>query len=268
MSAKIPQAPFILGSSLKMYMGHQSTLDWVRGVRDACQNHPAVRSGLAEVFLLPSHPAIVPSRDILVGSDIKWGAQDVFWEDSGAYTGEVGAPQLREIGCTYIELGHAERRRVLGETDAIVSAKTYATFRNGLIPVLCIGEDSLVNADAASLECIRQLDASLEKSREAGAVGPVVIAYEPIWAIGAAESAHPEYIRDVVGRIRGYLTADASLVGSRVIYGGSAGPGLLTRLGDGVDGLFLGRFGHDPDAFALILDEAWEFSQTLANQVS
>lgn len=261
MSGDIAQARFILGSSLKMYMGHEATLDWVRGVRDISHNHPAVLSGVAEVFLLPSHPVIAPTRELLTGSVLKWGAQDVFWEDSGAYTGEVGAPQLREIGCTYIELGHAERRRVLGETDAIVSAKTHATFRNGLTPVLCVGEGSLVDAEAASLECLRQLDASLEDSRESGAVAPLIVAYEPIWAIGAAESAQPDYIREVVGRIRGYLAADASLVGSRVIYGGSAGPGLLTLLGDSVDGLFLGRYAHDPSAFGVILDEALEMSK-------
>jgi triosephosphate isomerase len=260
MNVRLETVPLLIGASLKMYMGHKDTLDWARDVRDVAQRHPAVQAGIAEVFLLPSFPTLAPVSELFVGTSIKWGAQDLFWEDSGAFTGEVGAPQLREIGCSYVEIGHAERREILGETDAMVSAKMLAAFRNGLVPVLCVGEASRASVDIAASECIRQFDASLERSREAHATGPAVIAYEPRWAIGAAEAAHPDYIRDVVGQLKEHIGSDAQLVGSRVIYGGSAGPGLLTRLGGAVDGLFMGRSAHDPAAFATVLDEVWALS--------
>jgi triosephosphate isomerase len=250
------QQPLAIGVSLKMYFGHQQTLDWVRTVADIAAVHPAVLGGDVDLFIVPGFPALAESVRLLTGANAEVGAQDLFWEDTGAFTGEVSGSELAEIGCTLVEIGHAERRRLFGETDAIVARKTVAAYRNGLTPLLCIGEavrQTPANAAAASLG---QLDAALAESRYAGVAGPLLVAYEPEWAIGAAEPAEPAYIADVSTRLRSALAADPALAGSRVIYGGSAGPGLLGQLNGAVDGLFLGRFAHDPESLEAILDEA------------
>ena len=118
--------------------------------------------------------------------------------------------------------------------------------------MLCIGEAERLDTPGASRANVEQLAADLEGVP----AGPIIVAYEPVWAIGAAEPAADEHIVTVTRALRAAIDADPERAGSVVIYGGSAGPGLLTRLGDSVDGLFLGRFAHDPDALVAVLDEA------------
>jgi triosephosphate isomerase len=245
-----------IGVSLKMYFGHQQTLDWVRAVADIAAGHPAVTGGAVDLFIVPSFPALAQSVELLSATKMRVGAQDLSWEDTGAFTGEVSGSELVEIGCTLVEIGHAERRRLFGETDAIIARKTLAAYRNGLTPLLCIGEGERQTPANAVSACLRQFDAALAESRYAGVAGPLLVAYEPEWAIGAAEPAEPAYIAEVSTRLRSALAGDRALGGSRVIYGGSAGPGLLGQLNGAVDGLFLGRFAHNPAALEAILDEA------------
>ncbi|MFJ3485371.1 triose-phosphate isomerase family protein [Pseudomonas sp. NPDC090202] len=243
-----------LGVSLKMYFGYRRTLDWCEAVAAQLRGHAAVRSGAIEVFIIPSHPALAPVLEIFDGL-ARIGAQNLFWEDEGAYTGEVSPQMLREMGCSIAEIGHAERRRYFAETDRQVADKTAAALRNGLTPVLCLGEERHGRVEDAVQACRQQLDASLASARRAGLAGDLIVAYEPQWAIGAAQPASAAYIGQVCQALRGTLGED----GIRVIYGGSAGPGLLSQLEGQVDGLFLGRFAHDPAAFQSILDEAAGF---------
>ncbi|MFJ3666939.1 triose-phosphate isomerase family protein [Streptomyces sp. NPDC090106] len=243
-------SPVLLGVSLKMYFGHHQTLNWARKVADLAHRHPAVTSGAARLFVLPAFPTIVPTAGVLAPYDIAVGAQDLATEDSGPYTGEVGGPVLKEIGCRYAEVGHAERRRLYGEGDTVVAAKTAAALRNGLTPVLCVGERDHGTAREAADRTVAEVERLL-----AGLEGPVVLAYEPQWAIGAPEPASTEHIATVCTALRAWLDARPRHTGSTVIYGGSAGPGLLTRLGGSVGGLFLGRFAHDPANVEAILDE-------------
>ncbi|MGW7515276.1 triose-phosphate isomerase family protein [Streptomyces sp. NPDC054796] len=248
-----------IGVSLKMYFGHHETLNWCRRIAAIADRHPAVVSGLAETFVLPSFPTLAPACGILAGSGVRIGAQDLCAEDNGAYTGEVAGPQLREIGCSYAEVGHAERRRLFGEDDHTVATKTAAALRSGLTPVLCVGEPERVRVGEATERCIDEVSSALAVAARDGAggvLGRVLVAYEPQWAIGAPEPASPEHIGAVCAGLSAWLAEQPGLTGSRVIYGGSAGPGLLTRLGTRAGGLFLGRFAHDPAAFAQILDEA------------
>ncbi|WP_016700702.1 triose-phosphate isomerase family protein [Actinoalloteichus spitiensis] len=245
-----------VGVSLKMYFRQARTLDWSRRVADLARTHQAVTSGLVEVFALPAAPLIPPVLAAFAGTRVGVGAQDLSWADSGAYTGETSGTLLRELGCRYAEVGHAERRRLFGEDDQVVAAKTAAALRNGLTPVLCVGEPDQVSPAEAARRCTTELDTLLATAGRDGAPGRVVVAYEPHWAIGAPEPASAEHIATVCAALRRRLAEDADRAGSRVIYGGSAGPGLLTELGTEVGGLFLGRFAHDPDAVATILDEA------------
>lgn len=244
--------PVTVGVSLKMYFGHTRALAWFDDVAARVRAVPAVADGSIRFFVIPTYPQLIAAGAAFAGTGVQIGAQDVATEDAGAYTGEVSAVELAEIGVGLAEIGHAERRRLFGETDEITARKASASLRNGLTPVVCIGEtDRLEPAEAARV-VVEQLHDNL-----AGAPGgAVVVAYEPVWAIGAPEPAPVAHISAVTTALRDAIEADPSRDGSAVIYGGSAGPGLLTELGDTVDGLFLGRFAHDPDNLVAVLEEA------------
>lgn len=247
-------AAYTIGVSLKMYFGLRETVQWCEQVARIAADHEAIASGAAELFVLPVLPALLPVADIFAGTPISVGAQDLFWEDLGAWTGHVGGPILREAGARYAEVGHAERR-ALGETDEVVSAKVAAALRNELTPVICVGEESDAGTAAATQACVAELDRDLQDARERGLLAPVVVAYEPRWAIGASRPAGVEHIRAVCAGLARALGGTEAVRGHRVIYGGSAGPGLLTELDGAVTGLFLGRFAHDPYAVGQVLDE-------------
>ncbi|MFE5670151.1 triose-phosphate isomerase family protein [Agromyces sp. NPDC056523] len=249
--------PLLIGSSLKMYFGPGRSLEWTRDVAERCATHPAVRDGIVQPFVIPSFPSIPLVGPVASAAGMLVGAQDVHWEDSGAYTGEVSAPELAEHGVSLVEVGHAERRAMFGETDDTVARKVAATLRHGMTPLVCVGEAERGRADDAAAACIAQLEASvaLARTRDGGSVASIVIAYEPVWAIGASEPASDAHIRAVGSALRAHLADDSAFREARVIYGGSAGPGLWPRIADSLDGMFLGRFAHDPAAFARILDD-------------
>jgi len=249
-------APFTIGVSLKMYFSHARSVAWATEVAHVARRHPAVRDGVVDLFVVPSFPALVPVREALVGTDVRLGAQDLATHDSGPFTGEVSGVELAEIGCTLVEIGHAERRTLFHEDDAVVAAKTAAALRNGITPLLCVGEEAEASPAVAALEVAAQIDAALAAADVAGLDGPLLVAYEPVWAIGAPVPASPGHIAAVVAAVEERVAELPGRSGSRVVYGGSAGPGLLTDLGGDVRGLFLGRFAHDPAAVERILDEA------------
>jgi len=241
--------PVTVGVSLKMYFGHREAREWFARVAALAARHPAVSSGSVEFFVIPTYLQIARAIEAFAGTPTIIGAQDAAADDAGAFTGEVSPAELAEVGVGVVEIGHAERRRLFGDTDEVVRAKTHAALRNGLRPVLCIGEEEEDEPLAAAARTVAQLADALQGAP----AGPLIVAYEPMWAIGAAEPAPVEHIRTVTLALR---DAVADRPGTSVIYGGSAGPGLLTALGDAVDGLFLGRFAHDPVALESVLDEA------------
>lgn len=249
----------LIGVSLKMYFSHARTLDWTAAVVELARTHPAVRSGAAELFVVPTFPSLVPVREVIGDAPVLLGAQDLSWADEGAFTGEVSGRELAEIGVDLVEIAHAERRSLFHESDDDLAGKVHAAFRNGLRPLICIGEtERAADGDPAHAiaEVTAQLDRFLATATADGLAGPVVAAYEPVWAIGAPAPAPDEHIVAVLAGIEQHLAARPELAGSVAIYGGSAGPGLLTRGQGRIGGLFLGRFAHDPSAIATILDEA------------
>ena len=253
-------APVTVGVSLKTYFGHERARAWFADLAQRAAAHPAVTSGEVRVFVVPTYPQILPALEAFAGTPVLVGAQDVSEFGPGAYTGEVTAAELAEVGVAVAEIGHAERRRLFGETDAVTARKAAAALSHGLTAVLCVGETDRVDASAAAAATVAQLEAAL-RGVPAGAV---IAAYEPVWAIGASEPAPADDIATVTRALTAALAADPAREGSAVIYGGSARPGLLTALGDAVDGLFLGRFAHDPDAFVAVLDEALALSEARA----
>lgn len=249
-------APVTVGVSLKMYFDPTATADWCAAIADIARAHEAVLGGRVELFVLPSFPMIPATVASFVGTGVAVGAQDLMWEDRGAFTGGVSGLDLHALGCRYVEVGHAERRRVFGEDDRTVRLKLAAAVRTGLTPVFCVGERERTSSEAAAEECIEQLTAALDGLPADHDGVAIVVAYEPEWAIGADRPAGTDHVRAVTASLRRWLASASGLTTTRVIYGGSAGPGLLPQLWGAADGLFLGRFGHDPAAVTQMLDEA------------
>ncbi len=185
-------------------------------------------------------------------------AQDMHWEDAGAYTGEVSPLMLKDLGCCYVIVGHSERRRSFGETDAIVRKKMLAALRHGLRPILCIGEtwDQRARNQTESVLAAQLTEALTGVDKDQGA--EVVIAYEPVWAIGSGQPATPAQAREAHRHIRARLTALwGHETGGRVpiLYGGSVTPeniGELLAIRE-VDGALVGGACLDPAQFARIL---------------
>jgi triosephosphate isomerase (TIM) len=234
-----------------MYFGHARARHWFAEVAAALRDHPALTSGAVEVFVLPTYLQVATAVEAFHGTAVRVGAQDVAGADEGAFTGEVSAAELAEVGAALAAVGHAERRRLFGETDDLIGAKAAAALRAGLTALICVGGEQR-DDEAAAAAAVAQLDRALAEAPE----GRVLVAYEPVWAIGASEAAAPTHIETVTRALRQSLGGQPGRVGSAVLYGGSAGPGLLTELGDAVDGLFLGRFAHDPAALIAVIDEA------------
>lgn len=245
-----------LGVSLKMYLTVDESIAWAKDVAALARAHPAVVAGEVRLFVLPTLPALHAVTEALGDSPVAVGAQDLFWEESGAYTGGVSGADLVRLGCRFVAVGHAERRTVFGEDEAVIRRKFAAAVHAGLVPVLCVGERAEQEAASAAQTCIAQIESALQ-GVEAGQVPDLVVAYEPEWAIGRGRPAGHAHIRAVVSALREHLRGHPRVASSSVLYGGSAQPGLLTELDDGVDGLFLGRFAHDPRALESVLKEAY-----------
>lgn len=245
--------PITLGVSFKQYLDIPTTVEWARKAASVAGSHEAVVSGRVRLFVLPTLPATTAVREAIGDAPVGIGAQDLHWEDRGPYTGGVSGADLVAMGCKYVEVGHAERRRVFGEDDEVVRRKFAAALRNDLTPVLCVGEREQGEAGAAASACIAQLESALRDADRAGG-REVIVAYEPEWAIGGAEPAQPAHVAAVASAIAARLMEE-SWLSSSVVYGGSAQPGTLTALAGSVDGLFLGRFAHRVEDFARIIDE-------------
>ncbi|MCU7822415.1 triose-phosphate isomerase [Kitasatospora sp. DSM 101779] len=189
---------------------------------------------------------------------IKYGSQDISQHDSGAYTGEVSGPMLSKLKCTYAVIGHSERRQYHGENEEIVNAKVKAAYRSGITPILCIGEPLDVRKAGTHVEyTLAQLDGALE-GVPASDAETVVVAYEPVWAIGTGEVATPEDAQEVCGAIRARLAElyDAELAGKvRILYGGSvkssSAAGLMAK--PDIDGGLIGGASLDAEEFVKIV---------------
>jgi triosephosphate isomerase len=209
------------------------------------------------------HPPYTNLRSVqtLVDGDrllLKYGAQDLSPYAAGAYTGDISGVQLAKLGCSYVIVGHSERREHHHETDELVAAKAKAAFEHGITPILCVGEGLDVRRGGGHVEhVLRQLDAGLDGLAEERA-REIVIAYEPIWAIGTGEVATPEDAQEVCAAIRarlGELYAGDLAAGVRVLYGGSVKSSSIAGLMamPDIDGGLVGGASLDADEFARIV---------------
>lgn len=211
-----------------------------------------------DVFLLPPFTSLHAVHPVLKDSPVKFGAQNMHWVDSGAWTGEIAAPMLVEAGCAYIELGHSERRYFFNETDEFVNKKVLSALAHDLQTIICLGETAEEKRSGNGQEVLRnQVTISL-KGVPVERIPENVLAYEPRWAIGQNEAASPDYIQQIHEHLRQILvdlygTEIASQ--TRIIYGGSVNMENAHAIiqQPEVDGLFIGRAALDPINFARLI---------------
>lgn len=215
----------------------------------------ASRQTEVEAVLLPPYTALYPLKEALLehAPNVKLGAQNMYWEEKGAYTGEISPLMLQEMGIQYVVLGHSERRAYFHETDEEIGKKVNAAFTHHLTPILCVGE-TLEERERNETEKVisRQLQIFLNFPKEP--VESMVIAYEPVWAIGTGKTATSEEAARVIAWIRRQIQAlvnERAAEKIRILYGGSVNPGNIAELmaEEEIDGVLVGGASLKPDSF-------------------
>jgi len=242
--------PLVAGN-WKMHGSRAENASLVSGLLDLLQ--PGKR---AEILLCPPFPYLMETGRLLKDSGVALGAQSVCAESQGAFTGEVSAAMLKDVGCRYVLVGHSERRQLFGERDALVARKFVAAQAQSLVPVLCVGETLEEREGDQTISVVsRQLEAVLAVTG-VQALAKAVIAYEPVWAIGTGRTASPEQAQEVHAMIRAKVAErDATIGGSvRILYGGSVKASNAQELFamPDIDGGLVGGASLKADEFARI----------------
>lgn len=212
-----------------------------------------------EIVLAPPFTSLEAVSETIRGTNISLSAQNMHWEDKGAFTGEISAEMLLDLGCKYVIIGHSERRQYFGETDETVNKKVRKALAKGLLPIMCVGE-TLAEREAGNLSEVisRQVTGGL-KDVTPDEMRKVVIAYEPVWAIGTGKTATPEQANEVHALIRQQVqqvySADIA-EGLRIQYGGSVTPENVSQLMamPDIDGALVGGASLKPESFAAIVN--------------
>lgn len=211
-----------------------------------------------EILVCPTFTALAGVNDVISGSNVALGAQNMYWEEKGAFTGEISPVMLKDVGCTYVIIGHSERREYFGETNETVNKKTKTAYNYGLTPIVCVGE-KLADRESGSTQAVleSQTRGSLA-DLTAEQVEKLVVAYEPVWAIGTGKTASKEdaqegikFIRDVISAMYGREAADRV----RIQYGGSVKPDNIGELmaQPDIDGALVGGAALEAASFAAIV---------------
>ncbi|MCX8070895.1 MAG: triose-phosphate isomerase [Candidatus Binatia bacterium] len=210
-----------------------------------------------EVVLAPPFTALHVVREVLHGSSIGLAAQNMHWEDRGAFTGEISPPMLVDAGCRYVILGHSERRQFFGENDTTVQRKVHAALRHGLVPIVCVGETLGEREAGRTLDVVAAQVRAALLGLDAAAIRAVVVAYEPVWAIGTGRVATPQQAQEVHSYIRGLLREQAGEVATevRILYGGSVKPDNIDDLmkEPDIDGALVGGASLEAQSFLRIV---------------
>lgn len=244
----------VAGTGWKMNIGAAETRRYATALRPLLAAWPAEAP---ELFVLPPFTSLPAAASAFGSGPVGIGAQNMHWDEAGAWTGEVSAPMLVEAGCRYVELAHSERLQHFGETYELVRRKLNAALAHGLTPILCLGETA-ADRDAGRADEVlaTQLSTALADQTPAR-IADVILAYEPRWAIGAAHAASPDHVAARHRAIRAQVArhwGEVAAAGVRVVYGGSVSPANgaeLAALAD-VDGLFVGRAAWTAEGFAAI----------------
>ena len=221
-----------------------------------------IDASLIRVGVMPSFTALAAVGAALRGSDVALGAQDCFWENAGAYTGEISPTQLKEFGCTHILVGHSERRQYLGETDEMVNRKVRAALAAGLTPVLCVGETDDARRRGLWSNVIADQTTKGLAGIELAGTQSIIIAYEPIWAVGTGRACAPEDAREAHALVMNALIEQfgpsVAKKNFRIIYGGSVDAGNIgLYLGEeGIDGALVGGASQRGPSFVALIAAA------------
>ncbi|HTG01162.1 MAG TPA: triose-phosphate isomerase [Nitrospirota bacterium] len=212
-----------------------------------------------EIVLAPTFTALQAVGEAIKGTNISLAAQNLFWEDKGAFTGEISAEMLLDLGCKYVIIGHSERRQYFGETDETVNKRVRQALNKGLFPIVCVGE-LLSEREAGTANDVidRQVTGAL-KGVAAGEMTKIVIAYEPVWAIGTGKTATPDQANEIHAfirrKIQSLYSADVA-DGLRIQYGGSVTPDNVSALmaRPDIDGALVGGASLKPDSFSSLVN--------------
>jgi triosephosphate isomerase len=245
--------PLVVGN-WKMNGGQAACIELAHQIARHLKNQPA----RADVALAPPFTALASVGQVLRNSAVKLAAQNSHWAESGAFTGEVSATMLGEIGCHYVILGHSERRHVFHESDDMIARKVAPVLAQGMRPILCVGETLSQRRRKKTLNVVTaQLDAAL-KGLAKGVIDKIEIAYEPVWAIGTGQNATPEQVDQVHSSIRAYLKSsfgDSKGKAVRILYGGSVKPENASILAaiEEVNGFLVGGASLNAGSFVSIV---------------
>ena len=243
----------LIAANWKMYKNPAQTREFFRDFLPLVTDHTR-----DEIVVCPPYIDLCAAVEETKGSNVVVGAQDLHWEKEGAYTGEISRSMLLEVGCTHVIIGHSERRQYFGETDDVVNLKLKAALEAGLTPIVCVGEvleerEAGLTEDVLRRQCLRAFHAISGKK-----AGKLVVAYEPVWAIGTGKTATPQLASDAHIVIRGET---AKAFGQefadklRILYGGSVKPENAKALmsEEEIDGALVGGASLDPKSFAAIV---------------
>ncbi|MEV4414236.1 triose-phosphate isomerase [Catellatospora sp. NPDC049609] len=250
--AEVKRRPLMAGN-WKMNLNH---LEAIALVQKLAFSLTEKQLEAVEVAVLPPFTDIRSVQTLVDGDRllIKYGAQDLSAHASGAYTGEIAGSMLAKLGCSFVTVGHSERRQYHAESDALVNAKVKAALANDITPILCVGEGLDIREKGEHVEyTLAQLDGGLA-GLSAAEVGKVVVAYEPVWAIGTGKTATPEDAQEVIGAIRGQLAktqGEDVAQAARILYGGSVKAGNVAAImaQPDVDGALVGGASLDAEEF-------------------
>jgi len=215
----------------------------------------------SDIVLCPPFTALNSVYEIIMDTPIKLGAQDIAWEKEGAFTGEVSSVMLKDCGCEFVIIGHSERRKYFGETDEIVNKKIRAALSGSLIPIVCIGESLKERESNLTIEVVKkQLKGGLRELTDEQ-ISKIIIAYEPVWAIGTGKTATPLQAEEVHCFIRKWIEEVFSskiAENLRILYGGSVKPSNIKELmvQDDIDGALVGGASLKVESFAEIVKNA------------
>lgn len=246
----------IVAGNWKMNKTVPEALALVRELRELVSGAQGV-----EVVVAPPFVALAAVAREVEGSNIRLAAQNCHWEASGAFTGEVSAPMLKDVGCAYVIVGHSERRQFFGETDETVNKRARAVRQAGMTPIICVGETLAEREAGRTLEVVERQVAGALAGFSAGEVAGFVLAYEPVWAIGTGRTATSEQAQEVHGAIRaqlGRLFDGGTAERVRIQYGGSVKPDNAAELmgKPDVDGALVGGASLKAGDFAAIVKAA------------
>ena len=251
-----PRKPIMAGN----WKMHHTHLEAIQVVQKLSYRLSAEDYGRCEVVICPTLTSLRSIQTVIEADNlpIGLGAQNVHWEDKGAFTGEVSPPMLVKLAVSYVIVGHSERRELFGETDEMVNKKVKAVLAAGMTPIMCVGE-TLEEREAGETEAkvSRQVQGGLD-GVPAKQVGGMVIAYEPIWAIGTGRNATPEDANETIGTIRSMvagLAGETAASALRIQYGGSVKPGNVAAImaQPEIDGALVGGASLEADDFAQIV---------------